>query len=427
MILKIILFLIFSFNLISQEITLEEALKIALENNKNIKETKFNNDYIYGRYLQERSQAFPKLNAIVYDSKQSDETFYKFSQGLFPKEQDILAYEISLDQTLYSWGKISSAIKASRYALQSTDISLKLTEEEVIKITLEAFYDVLLQKELVKISKENLKQKENHLKKAEDKYELGIGTEYEILAAKVNLENAKTSLIKAENGLKILKERLKFVLGVDSDIEPIGDLEVKEEIILSYEEALKIALEERKELKIQELIEKGQREFINIQSSQNKPKLSLTGSYSRKNLQAGNYEIDASSWNIYLNLSIPIFDGFRTKGSVILAKSDYEKAKLEKEKMVDSIKLELYSLINEVKEAIEIIKTTEKTLELAEKWYEMAEEGYKLGIKTNLDLEDAQLNLSNAKVSLAKAKRDYLISIVKLKRSMGILREDTLK
>lgn len=420
---KIFILIFFSFNLLSEplKITLEDALKIALENNKEIKKVKFENEGIYGRYLEERSQAFPKINVLGSGSKQMDETFYKFSQGLFPKEQDVLSYNISLSQTLYSWGKIGAAVRAAQLALDSTEVSLKLSEEEIKKETIEAFYDVLFQKELIRISRENLKQKENHLREAEGKFELGVGTEYDILAAKVNYENAKVNLLKAENGLNILKERLKFILGIDYEIDPVGELELVKEDEITFENAFAVALKERKELKLQELIEKGRYEFIKIQKSQNKPKVFLDAYFERRNLKAGEMDLNVSSWNYTLNLSIPLFDGFRTKGSVLEAESEYNKAKLEHEKLIDAVRLEIKQAIFELEEAKKVLKASEETLKLAEKWCQMAEEGYKLGVKTNLDVEDAQLNLSNAKVNLAKAKKDYIISQTKLKKAMGVL------
>lgn len=420
---KFLFIIIFSLNVFSEpvKITLEDAIKIALENNKEIKKIKFENEGIYGRYLEERSQAFPKLSFYGYGSKQMDETFYKFSHGLFPKEQDVLSYSISISQNLYSWGKIGAAIRAAKFALDSREASLKLSEEEVKRATIEAFYDVIFQKELIKISEENLKQKEDHLKEAEERFNLGVGTEYDILAAKVNFENAKVNLLKAENGLNILKERLKFVLGIDYEVEAVGDLEVEREREYSFEDAFQIALKERKELKLQELYENGRFEFIKIQKSQNKPKLFLDAYFERRNLRAGELDLNVSSWNYTINLSIPFFDGFRTKGSVIEAESEYSKAKLEREKLIDSIRLEIKQAIFELEEAKKVLNVSEETLKLAEKWYQMAEEGYKLGVKTNLDVEDAQLNLSNAKVNLARAKKDYIISQVKLKRAMGVL------
>ncbi len=415
--------LFFSFSLISEpvKITVEDAIKIGTEENKEIKKTKYENDFIYGKYLEERAQAFPQVSATGYGSKQMDETFYKFSQGLFPKEEDVMGYHLSIDQTIYSWGKIGSAIRAAKLALDSTEVSLNLTKEEIKKIIIEAFYDVIFQKELIEISKENLNQKEEHLREAESKFELGVGTEYDILAAKVNLENAKTNLLKAENGLNILIERLKFILGIDYEIDPVGELTFKEEKIPTFEEGFEIALSQRKELKLQELYEKGRYEFIKIQKSQNKPKVFLSSYFERNNLKTGDYEINASSWNYTLNLSIPLFDGFRTKGSVIEAESEYNKAKLEKEKLIDSIRLEIKTSLYELEEAEKVLRVSEKTKELALRWYEMAKEGYKLGVKTNLDVEDAQLNLSNAKVNLAKAKKDYIISLIKFKKAMGVL------
>lgn len=420
---KYFFLLIFSFNLFSEplKINLKDAINIAIENNKEIKKTKLENEGIYGRYLEERAQAFPQISFFGNGIKQMDETFYKFSEGLFPKEQDVLSYNISLNQTIYSWGKIGAAIKAANLALMSRDYSMKLTEEEVKKITIESFYDVIFQKELIKIAKENLKQKENHLKEAESKFSLGVGTEYDILAAKVNFENARVNLLKAENGLNILKERLKFILGIDYEIEPEGKLEVEFVEEPSFEESFEIALKERKELKLQELYEDGRYQFIKIQKSQNKPKVYLSAYFERSNLKAGDLDLNVTSWNYTLNLTIPLFDGFRTKGLVIEAESEYNKAKLEKEKIIDSIRLQIKQALFELKEAGNVLKVSEEAVELAEKWYKMAEEGYKLGVKTNLDLEDALLNLSNSKVNLAKAKRDYIVSLTNLKKAMGTL------
>ncbi len=420
---KYFFLLIFSFNLFSEplKINLKDAINIAIENNKEIKKTKLENETLYGRYLEERAQAFPQISIFGNGIKQMDETFYKFSEGLFPKEQDVLSYNISLNQTLYSWGKIGAAIKAANLALMSRDYSLKLTEEEIKKITIESFYDVIFQKELIKIAEENLKQKENHLKEAESKFNLGIGTEYDILAAKVNFEDARINLLKAENGLNILKERLKFILGIDYEIEPEGELEVEFVEEPSFEESFEIALKERKELKLQELYEDGRFQFIKIQKSQNKPKVYLSAYFERSNLKAGDLDLNVSSWNYTLNLTIPLFDGFRTKGLVIEAESEYNKAKLEKEKIIDSIRLQIKQALFELKEAGNVLKVSEEAVELAEKWYKMAEEGYKLGVKTNLDVEDALLNLSNSKVNLAKAKRDYIVSLTNLKKAMGTL------
>lgn len=420
----IFILILFSFQIFSQEIikiTLEDAVRIAKENNKEIKNTRLNNMAIEGRYLEERSRAFPNISLSGYAAKEGDETFYKFSQGLFPKEQEVLSYDIYLSQTLYSWGKIGASIKAAKFALASIEESLKLTEEEVIKLTTEAFYDVLLQREILRISKENLDQKFRHLEEAEKKYELGTGTEYDILAAKVSYKNAKASNLKAENGLNILKERLKFIIGIEKDFEVEGNLEVKIEKLPKFEEAFQIALKERKELKIQQLYEKGRYEFIKIQSSENKPSVEFSLFFSRKNLSAGDYEINASSWNYMIGLKIPIFDGFRTKGAVIQAKSEYEKSKLQREKLIDEIRLEIQSSLFDAEEAEKILKVSEETVNLAKKWLKMAEDGFKFGVKTRLDVEDAQLNFSNAEANYAKAKRDYLLSWIKLKRAMGIL------
>jgi HAE1 family hydrophobic/amphiphilic exporter-1 len=53
----------------------------------------------------------------------------------------------------------------------------------------------------------------------------------------------------------------------------------------------------------------------------------------------------------------------------------------------------------------------------------MAEKGYELGVKISLEVDDAQLNRVQAKLNLARAKREYLSAWVHLKWVMGVLGE----
>jgi HAE1 family hydrophobic/amphiphilic exporter-1 len=77
--------------------------------------------------------------------------------------------------------------------------------------------------------------------------------------------------------------------------------------------------------------------------------------------------------------------------------------------------------VDAVREAGEILKALSGTVKQAEKLLSMADTGYELGVKTFLDVQDAQLKLVEAKGSLALAQRDYLVSLVTLERVKGTL------
>ena len=94
------------------------------------------------------------------------------------------------------------------------------------------------------------------------------------------------------------------------------------------------------------------------------------------------------------SITFPFFDGFRTKGKVAQARSDVSSLKIDEAKMLDSISLQIRDTVNGVKEAGDIARGLAGTVSQAEKLLQMAEKGYEYGVKTRLEVEDAELNLS---------------------------------
>ena len=76
-----------------------------------------------------------------------------------------------------------------------------------------------------------------------------------------------------------------------------------------------------------------------------------------------------------------------------------------------------------VKENAQIVKGLSGTVEQAEKVLFMANKGFEYGVKTKLDVDDAQQGLNQSRGNLARAKRDYLVAQVNLLYAEGVLGE----
>jgi HAE1 family hydrophobic/amphiphilic exporter-1 len=124
-----------------------------------------------------------------------------------------------------------------------------------------------------------------------------------------------------------------------------------------------------------------------------------------------------------LFFTYPFFDGLRARGKVAQSKSDLASLKIEETKFIDSVILLVRDAVNRVKESGEIVKGLTGTVTQAEHLLSLAEKGFTFGVKTRLEVEDAQLNLVRAKSDLARAKRDYLVALVNLDWTRGILPE----
>lgn len=134
-------------------------------------------------------------------------------------------------------------------------------------------------------------------------------------------------------------------------------------------------------------------------------------------------DADGAAWNVGLYVTFPFFDGLRTNGKVAQARSDLRTKQIEETKLLDSISLEVRQAEYSYQEAAEILKALSGTVKQAERLVQMAEKGYEFGVKIRLEVDDAQLNLLQAKSNLSKAQRDYRVAQVNYLWSMGVAGE----
>ncbi len=231
-------------------------------------------------------------------------------------------------------------------------------------------------------------------------------------------------VIRTENLILISRERLRFLVGGDGqEIDVKGSLETPIEPYPKYEEAIEVAARKRPDLSdLRHRIDVG-KELVKIANAGDKPRLDFKAGIGWHDLKLGLDHADGTAWTAGLFLTYPIFDGLRTRGKVAQAKSEVTTLKIEEAKLLDSISLQVRDAVNAVREAGEIVRALSGTVAQAERLLSMAEKGYEYGVKTRLDVDDVQLNLTQAQVNLARAKRDYLVARVNLEWVMGTLGE----
>ena len=405
-----------------QLLTLEDCLKIAADKNLNIQKAKEYANYVQGRYVEERAAALPQLGlqaGFGYSKDNSTKALYGAAQL-----QNNRTVDISLSQPLYTWGKIGAALRAAEVGLKTADQQLRLFRQAAYRNVSIAFYDVLLAKELYRLAQENLAQKERHHIEAKRKFEIGVATDYDLLAAEVELQNARPDLIRTENSIRTSRERLRFLLGADQqDVDVAGRIEVKPEQVAGFDESLKIALDKRPELADQQLRIGINRELVVIANADDKPRLDLKGAAGWHQLELSDpgptRRSDGPAWSAGVYLTFPFFDGLRSRGRTQQARSDLRASQLQEQKLRDSITLELRTAHYTLAESAEIITALSGTVKQAQRLLQMAEKGFEYGVKTRLEVDDAQTNLLRAQSNLARANRDYLAASVNLQWAMG--------
>jgi HAE1 family hydrophobic/amphiphilic exporter-1 len=404
-------------------LTLEEALTIAAEKNRDIEKARAYIAWAQGKYVEERAAAFPQLTAALSLGRDRDES-QKIYSPMQTERTDRRLAQVGLTQPLFTWGQVSAAIRAAKVGLQSADEQLRIYRQAAGRDVSAAFHDVLLARELHALAIHNLEQKKRHREEARRRLQAGVATDYDVLAAEVSVENARPDAIRTENQVRTARERLRFLLAIgDGEIDVNGSLEVDFTPYRSYEETFLLAREKRPDLADIRYRIGVARELVVLADAQDKPRIDLKGSYGWSYLEQTDVYGDGPSWNIGLQLSYPFFDGFRTKGRVAQAKSDLRRIQIDEAKQIDAVGLEARDAVNAVREAEEIVRSLSGTVGQAERLLSMAEKGYGLGVKTRLEVEDAEFNLRQARSSLSRARRDYLVARVNLDWVTGILGE----
>lgn len=430
-------------------LTLGDACKITLERNRDIQSALEVRKQVKGFYIEQRAAALPQLSFNANASRSFDGVMESLQR--LPR-QDNRVVELTLSQVIFTWGQVGAAIRAAEFSIAGAEDQLRIAKQAALLDTTSTFYDILMARELHAIAKQNVKQRTAHMDQARKRHALGVATDYDVLAAEVAVENARPDVIRAENAIVRTKDNLAFLLGLTGqEIDVEGDLFTAVELGPAYEEVLETAHKKRPELSgIRNRLEIA-KELVKVAAGFDKPRLVLGASAGWKDMELssamrnlsfrqigaigglpilvpttviGEDRFKGKTWAVGLFMTFPFFDGFATQGKVVQAKSEVASRRIDEAKLLDGIALEARVTVNGVRESAGIVQALSGTVTEAEKLLSMAEKGYEFGVKTRLEVEDAQLNVSRARGGLAQAHRNYLVARTALKKAMGVLGEE---
>jgi len=336
-------------------------------------------------------------------------------------EPENYATRATLQQPIFTWGRIRNAYSLAQTNLKATQADYRKTVNDLKFNVTQSFYGVMLTKEFVKLSEDSYVQFEQHVDQVEDLYKAGMASKFDLLRARVQLANMKPQTIRAKNGLELAESALKMLLGVDLDTE----LNLKGE--LTYEpyeatltEATETALQQRPELIAMKYRKKMAEKGVAIAKAANKPSLFVAYNYDYKKPKRMLETGWGSDWNVTVGLSLPIFTGFSYFGKVRQAAAQLGQVRFGIEQLVDGVKFEVKEAILNLEQNKEILEAQKDNITQAKQALDIAEERYKNGLITNLEYMDTQLALTRARVEYLQTLADYLIARAKLERAMGV-------
>ena len=300
---------------------------------------------------------------------------------------------------------------------------LRAVETEIALLARQRFLDVLRAAKLLEVQEEALELSRRQLERAEALVEVGSAVISDVLRARVEVSRNELDLISARNDLRLAETSLCHFLAIDGDcsIELDEDLGL-EEREYDLDEVLQKAMEMRPEVKESEATLRSRKYGVWENRGYWLPSLDFSADYSwsgEDQLKISEaWEESELTWRI--SMSWDLFTGLNRWGSSKQVGARLKTAEEDLAQVKRDVALEVKEAYYNVEEAKQRMKVSAETVELAEEEFKLAGERYRLGAATMLEQIDSQVSLSEARSSYVEARYDYVISLARLARAVGI-------
>ena len=421
------------------ELTLNKALDIALSDNPTITVANLEVE----RYDYVRKQALSSLYPQIDASAQYALALRRqeMAQGLSfgGKNTFNVAGNVSLPLFVPS---VYRQLKMTRTQMEMAVESARSTRIDLIAAVSASYYGILLAEQSLAVLEEAAVTTDRVVKNTEDMYKNGLAAEYDYITARVQRSNLDPQILQLKNSVEIAKLQLKMYLSIPEsvDIEVVGSLDDFKNMAMlgaDYE----INLENNSTIKNLDL----QLELLDHQEKMiqttRMPTLAAFGQISligqeRSDLGGllggmggATTEEQSKFWwqypiSVGAQLNIPIFAGLKKTNQLREVRNQREQLRLQRDYAEEGVRLQVQQSINTLLTARSMMLANAETVLQAEKAYNISVTRYDAGAGTILEVNSAQLSLTQAQLSYSQSIYDYLAAYTEYEKALG---KDTIE
>lgn len=297
-------------------------------------------------------------------------------------------------------------------------LNLVTSAEQLILDVKSAYYDLLRACGQRQASLAAVEVAQVRLANTRARFEAGTVPRFDVTTAEVDVANLNQQLIQSENRVLVAQAALNRVMGIAADVPTqVVNVPVPVDVAnVDIAQCTQVALARRPELNSARTAVQLNENNVKLQRTAYLPSLSLTGETGYL-FQTTGLNTTNTSWQLALNLNIPIWNGGITKARVNQAQEDVNTAAdtLEQSKLGVSLQVRTAALALE--EAATRVQTTAASVALAEEALRLANVRYEAGIATLVEVTNAESQLTQARFNNVNAVYDYAVALAQLRRA----------
>ena len=428
------LIITFSVALLAQSktttLTIEDAIKLALEKNSELKIAKMEIEKSEQKLREARSGLFPKIDLGSQYQRFIDKPVIflppgsPFGRTLVIGADNSYQTNLQISMPLFTL-PLYEGIGLASVALEIAEKNFISVKNKIIGDVKKSFLAVILTRETKNVIEQSLINAEENFENIKRLNVAGTLSDYDVLRAEVQVENLKPIVIQMENNYKLSLEALKVAIGLDANqnIDVAGEIDLDDKYKIPTEtELIEELIQNNPTIAILDKQVQLNDRNVSLEKSTSLPSLAGFGNYQYQT-QANDFKFSEYNWVktfvLGLQLQIPIFNGFKTQARVNQAKIELNQAIEQKRNITEAIKTQALSILYRGQQALKRIEVQNKTVRIAQEGYEIAKRRLENNIGTQLEVNDAELALRQAKLNRLQAIYDFKVAEVELETILG--------
>ena len=397
---------------LDREITLDEAIAIALSNQPQLILAQYAADAARARVSEASSALYPSFDIGAQHTRSGPQ-----SAGGASRAGGYTA-DVSGRELIYDFGKTAGSVGQARSRAESAQQALLQTRQDVINQVKQAYYTLLQDGQLVGVQESGVRDQQEHLKLAQARFQAGVAPRADVVRAEAAVANAVLGLATSQNAAATARVSLNLALGVDART-PTRVREVQEVELFGPEPASLVdqALENRPTAGQARADVEAARNALRVARATNRPSLSLSGDYG---WSGSEFPPGDRSWSYAVGLSWPLFDIGLTAGRVREAQANLRASETGLRQTELSVASEVIRAYLNVQTARQKVTTSESEVASAEESLLLATGRYQSGVGIYVEVLDAETAAITARTNLVNSRYALSTSLAALRAALGI-------